>query len=61
MVVKRWARSDTLLALRWGGIWSGYERLDTFCQFITLWETNSLQLEIAIEIVDLPIQKGDFP
>jgi hypothetical protein len=28
---------------------------------ITLWETNSLLLKIAIEIVDFPIQNGDFP
>ena len=27
----------------------------------TLWWTNSLQLKMAIEIVDFPIKNGDFP
>ena len=27
----------------------------------TLWQTNSLLLKIAIEIVDLPIKNCDFP
>ena len=30
-------------------------------QIATLWQTNSLLLEMAIEIVDLAINNGDFP
>ena len=28
---------------------------------ITLWWTNGLQLNMAIEIVSFPIKNGDFP
>ena len=30
-------------------------------QPITLWQTNSLLLKMAIKIVDLPIENCDFP
>ena len=37
-------------------------RLDlTRCLHYPTWWTNSLQLKMAIEIVDLPIKNGDFP
>ena len=42
---------------RWGRLWTG--RLDLMIYPLVM--TNSLLLNMTIEIVDFPIQNGDFP